>query len=149
MTCLGSKRSQPPMKPRTRVTQKWKGIRKALLHVAIPVALASASFAAAPLQSRDAEIGVSRHGKFARDLDRRNPNALVRVIVQFKTAPQSRHFQKMSADGAMLNTKLTSIRAAVFTLPVSAVAKLEKNPDVLYVSPDRPVHLTAAYETFE
>ena len=38
------------MKPRNLQTQKWKGMRTALLRLAIPVVLATASFAVTPTQ---------------------------------------------------------------------------------------------------
>jgi len=138
------------MKPQRLRTQKWKGIRKALLHLAIPVLFATASLAAAPPQRSDQKLGATNYsGMVARDIDRRNPNALVDVIVQFKVTPRNRHYQRMSARGAVLKTRLHSINAAAFRLPVSAIAKLEKDPDVLYVSPDRTVHLNNNYETYE
>ncbi len=54
----------------------------------------------------------------------------------------------MSARGAAVKTKLHSIKAAAFRLPVSALTKLEKDPDIVYVSPDRPVSLKNNYESF-
>jgi serine protease AprX len=138
------------MKPRRSRTQKWKGIRKALLRLAFPVLFTTASFAATPPQPSNQKTGATQYpGRFARDIDRRNPNALIDVIVQFKVTPSSLHYQRMSARGAVLRTRLHSINAAAFRLPASAIAKLEKDPDVLYVSPDRTVHLSSNYETYE
>src|SRR5271167_3625431 len=82
--------SDYPMKEPRLSTQKWKGIRRTLLCLAIPVLLATASFAAPQ--------------KVAHDIDRHNPNALVDVIVQFKVTPNASHYQKMSARGAVLRT---------------------------------------------
>jgi serine protease AprX len=119
------------------------------MRLAIPVLFATASFATTPPKPADQKTSAGNYaGRFARDIDRRNPNALVDVIVQFKVTPGNLHYRRMSADGALLKTKLHSIRAAAFRLPVSAIAKLEKDPDVLYVSPDRRVHLSG-YETYE
>jgi len=131
-------------------TQKWKGIRKALLRLAIPALFATASFAASPLQLRDQMPGVARYaGKVSRDIDRRHPNDMIDVIVQFKVTPRAIHYQRMSARGAVVKTRLHGIKAAAFRLPVSALAKLEKDPDVLYVSPDRAVSLKdVSYESF-
>ena len=79
----------------------------------------------------DQAFGAAHHaGKIANDIDRRHPNALIDVIVQFKVTPRAAHYQRMSARGAVLKTKLHSIKAAAFRLPVSALAKLEKDPDV-------------------
>jgi serine protease AprX len=138
------------MKPRRLRTQKWKGIGKALLRLTVPVLFATASFAATPPQPSNQKTSAALYaGRFARDIDRRHPEALVDVIVQFKVTPSGLHYRRMSARGAVLKTKLHSIRAASFRLPVSAIAQLEKDPDVLYVSPDRTVHLNSNYETYE
>ena len=89
------------MKPRRLQTQKWKGIRKALLGLAIPALFATASFAASPSQVLDREFGAAQHaGKVARDIDRRHPNARIDVIVQFRVMPTAKHYQRMSARGA-------------------------------------------------
>jgi len=134
------------MKPRKRSTQKWKSIRKALLRLAIPALFATASFATSPSQLF---VGTAQHsGKIAQDIDRHNPNALIDVIVQFNVTPTAAHYQRMSDRGAVLKTKLHSIKAAAFKIPVSALAKLEKDSDVVYVSPDRTVGIRNNYESF-
>src|SRR5277367_2677857 len=118
------------------------------MRLAIPALFATTTFAASPSQLRDQKLGaVPYTGRFARDIDRRNPNAMIDVIVQFKVTPTAKHYQRMSDRGATLRTKLHSIKAASFRIPVSALAKLEQDPDVLYVSPDRTVHLSD-YESF-
>ena len=100
------------MKPRRVRTQKWKSIRKALLSLAIPALFATASFATSPPQLRNLFPGIARHtGKVANDIDRRHPNAMVDVIVQFKVTPRAEHYQRMSARGALLRTKLHTIKA--------------------------------------
>ena len=136
------------MKKRTGRTQKWKSIRKTLLSLAIPALFVTASLAASP-QFRNQKASAANYGaKIARDIDRRHPNDLIDVIVQFKVTPRAMHYQKMAARGATLKTKLHTIKAAAFRLPVSALDQIEKDPDVLYVTPDRPVSLKNDYETF-
>src|SRR5580700_1191173 len=148
MTSYGKDRSDPSMKPRNLETQKWKGIRTALLQFAIPVVLATASFAVSPAQLFNQGPGTA-HGKIARDLDRSHPNKRVDVIVQFKMTPTAKHYQRMAARGARVKSRLHGINAAAFNLPVSALAKLEKDSDVVYVSPDRKVTLKDnSYEVF-
>jgi serine protease AprX len=135
------------MKPSKRSTEKRKAIRKVFLALAIPVLFATASFAAAP-QLQNQEIGAARYtGKIAKDVDRRHPNDLIDVIVQFKVTPTAEHYQRMSARGAVVKTKLHSIKAAAFRLPVSALTELEKDSDIVYVSPDRAVSLKNDYES--
>src|SRR5579872_5031716 len=140
MTSHGSNWSDPSMKPRKLSSEKWKGIRKTLLCLAIPLLFVTASVAVSPPQPRDPS-GVTHSGKIAKDFDRRHPNTMVDVIVQFKVTPQAAHYRRMSARGAMVKNRLHSIKAASFRLPVSALAQLEKDPDVLYISPDRKVTL--------
>jgi len=136
------------MKPRNLQTQKWKGMRTALLRFAIPVVLATASFAVTPAQLFNQGAGTA-HGKIARDIDRSHPNNRVDVIVQFKVTPTAKHYQTMSARGARVKTRLHGIKAAAFNLPVSALAKLEQDSDIAYVSPDRKVTLKDnTYESF-
>ena len=116
------------MKPRRLRSKKWKGVGKALVGIAIPVLFVTASFAASPIQPRSQMPGVAhRAGKVAKDIDRRRPTAMVNVIVQFKVTPRAMHYRRMSGRGAILKTRLHGIKAAAFRLPVSALAKLEKD----------------------
>jgi serine protease AprX len=136
------------MKLRNLQTQKWKGIRTALLHLAIPVVLATASFAVTPSQLFNQGPGTT-HGKIARDIDRSHPNDRMDVIVQFNVTPSAKHYQRMAARGATVKTRLHGIKAAAFNIPVAALAQLEKDSDVVYVSPDRKVTLKDnSYEVF-
>ena len=79
--------------------------------------------------------------KIARDIDRSHPNNRVDVIVQYKVTPTAKHYRTMTARGARVRTKLHGIKAAAFNLPVSALAKLEADSDIAYVTPDRKVTL--------
>ena len=136
------------MKPRNSQTQKWKGMRTTLLRLAIPVVLATASFAVTPAQLFNQGPGTT-HGKIARDIDRSHPNNRVDVIVQYKVTPTAKHYRTMTARGARVRTKLHGIKAAAFNLPVSALAKLEADSDIAYVTPDRKVTLKDnSYESF-
>src|SRR5580698_7584952 len=147
MTSHGRNWSDPLFLPLRPSTEKWKGIRKALLALAIPALLATTSFAVSPSQLFNQGL-TTAHGKIARDIDRSHPRDMVDVIVQFTVTPTAAHYQRMAARGAMVKTRLHTIKAAAFRLPVSALAKLEKDPDIAYVSPDRPVSLSNSYESF-
>src|SRR5579863_5697253 len=147
MTSYGKDRSDPSMKPRNLQTQKWKGVRTALLRLAIPAVLATVSFAVTPSQLFNQ--GDITHGKIARDIDRSHPSHRMDVIVQFKMTPTAKHYQRMTARGAMVKSKLHGIKAAAFNIPVSALAEMEKDADIAYVSPDRKVTLKDnTYESF-
>jgi serine protease AprX len=60
------------------------------------------------------------------------------VIIQFKQTPQAQHFAAISARGGRLNFSLPHIKGAAYRIPAGLLAWLENNPDVAYVSPDRP-----------
>jgi serine protease AprX len=75
-----------------------------------------------------ASLGFGQPSKLAPDLDGRDPEARVNVIVQYKQLPQQRHIDAVLARGGR----------HLKTLNVE-LADLAKDPDVAYVSPDRPV----------
>src|SRR2546427_3863218 len=65
--------------------------------------------------------------------------ATVDVIIQFSQTPTAVHHQKVQNQGGALKTKLDFIKAAHYTVPVEALDALADDPDVTYISPDRPV----------
>ncbi len=77
--------------------------------------------------------------KVAKDLEGLDPAAEIDVIVQFKSTPTQKQLDKVHAKGGKDKVKLDKIKAAAFTLPVSAIEDLADDPDVEYISPDRPV----------
>jgi serine protease AprX len=66
-------------------------------------------------------------------------NKNVNVIVQYKQAPQQETLARLQNKGGQLASKLDLIKGAAFTLPVNALAALENDPDVEYVSVDHPL----------
>jgi serine protease AprX len=93
------------------------------------------------------EAAFAQHGKFADDLAPAAARAhrgirsteTVRVIVQYKNTPQSRHERRMTDLGAHLNHRLGSVKAIALTIPVSALPALEADPEILSVSIDHPL----------
>src|SRR5216684_6407718 len=65
--------------------------------------------------------------------------ATVDVIIQFNQTPTAAHHQKVQSKGGVLKTKLDFIKAAHYSVPVEALDALADDPDVAYISPDRPV----------
>jgi len=112
----------------------------ALLVLSIP------SFA---LANRNGVEGEPFHGKLSRDLYRGKSPKLIDVIVQFRVTPRTEHYQRMAQRGALLRSRLQGIHAATFRLSSAAIEQLEKDPDVLYVSPDRSVNLANDNEPYE
>ncbi len=63
----------------------------------------------------------------------------VKVIVQYRQVPTSEHYATMRGRGGRLQSKLHMIKAAAFTIPVSTLAALEADPEVVSVSIDHPM----------
>src|SRR5438270_7481589 len=116
------------------------------LAVLLVLMLAHAASAASPPKSAAAVA----QGKFAKYLNYKDGNGLVDVIVQYRVTPTTAHYSKMASRGATVKSKLHSIHAAAFRIPASAIPLLEQDPDILYVTPDRPVKLSSVmYEPYE
>jgi len=63
----------------------------------------------------------------------------VDVIIQFNETPTEAHHQKVQNQGGVLKTKLDFIKGAHYSVPVESLDALADDPDVAYISPDRPV----------
>jgi len=65
----------------------------------------------------------------------------VKVIVQYRQVPTATHYATMHNRGGKLNAKLHTIKAAAFTIPVSALTALESDPEIVSVSIDHPMNV--------
>src|ERR1700730_8308135 len=65
----------------------------------------------------------------------------VRVIVQYKQTPTAAHYATMQNRGGRLHSKLHMIKGAAFTIPVSALAALEADPEIASVTIDHPMNV--------
>src|ERR1035441_7408817 len=65
----------------------------------------------------------------------------VRVIVQYKQVPTAAHYATMQGRGGRLHSKLHMIKSAAFTIPVSALAALEADPEIASVTIDHPMNV--------
>jgi serine protease AprX len=76
-------------------------------------------------------------GKLSNDLPK---SGSVNVIVQFYREPDAKEAKKLlDIKGAKLNKKFVSVAGFLVTLPAESLPLLEADPDVKYVSLDRPV----------
>jgi serine protease AprX len=93
---------------------------------------------------------ASTPAKFSADLQQRaaGANSMVTVIVQFRQMPGDASLKTMQLGGAAIKSKLHTIRAVTMRVPVSMLANLAKDPNVAYITPDRPVSLTATNEDY-
>ena len=65
----------------------------------------------------------------------------VKVIVQYKQVPTAAHYATMQSRGGRLHAKLHMIKGAAFTIPVSALAALEADPEIASVTIDHPMNV--------
>ena len=82
--------------------------------------------------------------KLARDLRGKKSSDQVNVIVQFNQAITTKHHKAVLKRGGKMRRELKLLRSGAYSIPASALADLEANPDVRYVTVDRPVHGAAA-----
>src|ERR1700681_484843 len=87
--------------------------------------------------------------KFSTDLQQRAAGAnMVTVIVQYRQMPTASSIRTMQVGGAAIKSNLHTIHAVTMRVPVSMLAKLAKDPNVAYITPDRPVSLTSGNEDY-
>src|ERR1035438_8090983 len=74
--------------------------------------------------------------------------AAVDIIVQYKTAPTNTQYQAVTTLGGTLVTQYGAVTSAQHSVPKSAVQSLAADPNVAYISLNRPVkgmlNITAA-----
>jgi subtilisin family serine protease len=92
-----------------------------------------------------ATFGSAASRKVAPDLARVAPDQTVNVIVRYTHPPLARHHATMANRGAKLRHSLEVVNSAAYSMPASALADLENDPEIEYVAPDRPVSATLDY----
>ena len=83
--------------------------------------------------------------KIAKDLDSIDSEALVDVIVQFRQVPTEAHHNKVINRGGQLKTELGFIKGSHYSIPAGKLEDLAEDPEVTYISPDRPVKASLDY----
>src|SRR6267378_5231475 len=84
--------------------------------------------------------------KLSKDLDAvkgGHNGATVDVIIQFNQTPTAAHHLKMQSKGGVLKAKLDVIKGAHYSVPVESLQNLADDPDVAYISPNRPLSGTS------
>jgi subtilisin family serine protease len=88
--------------------------------------------------------------KFSSDLNSHvGQDGMVTVIVQYRQMPTASKLTSLQGRGATLHSKLQTIKAVTLHVPASMLAELQSDPNVLYVSPDRNIKMTANPATEE
>src|SRR5438105_1863910 len=91
---------------------------------------------------------LAQSSKLSPDLAALNPRSTANVIIQWKNAPTITTTSNQSGLNlgglvgsllALVGKTLRSINATALTVPVSSLSTLAADPNVLYVSLDRPV----------
>jgi serine protease AprX len=94
--------------------------------------------------------GKQAPNKFSPDLQSSaNSFGLIKVNVQYRTFPTKSYLKTHQAGGATVHFQLPSIKAVTMTVPAIMLAELEKDPNVVYISPDRPMNMTSNPATEE
>src|SRR5437899_4560294 len=78
--------------------------------------------------------------KISRDLVRTERDEPVSVIVRYHSSPTAEHERRASSLQAAFVRRLDAIRSNVYRMPPSKVEALAADPEVEYVTPDRPVY---------
>src|SRR3954466_2063684 len=91
--------------------------------------------------------GGGNSSKLSPDISKLSSGAPVQVIVQYVHSPTDRDDQKTLAVGGLLRKKFKHTKSRAIRVPRTALAALAADPNVAYVSPDRPVHAKLDYTT--
>src|SRR5579872_4916743 len=84
-------------------------------------------------------VGRAEHWKLSKELRQTDPNGTPEVIVQFTHAPTKKHYDLVTARGGTLRKNLSVVKGGVFRVPAKRLAELANDPNVAYISPNRPV----------
>ncbi len=84
-------------------------------------------------------VASASNQKLAPELQNRTNRDSVDVIVQFHSRLTARHHQMVASHGGHLKHELGLVKAAAYSVPAAALTSLAKDPDVAYISPDRPL----------
>src|SRR6059058_4488040 len=113
-------------------TTTW-GARLALLAL-VTLLAAGLSFADGKKHKLSKDLATLKGG---------HHGATVDVIIQFNETPTDAHHQKVHNKGGVLKTKLDVIKGAHYSVPVESLQKLAHDPDIAYISPNRPLSGTS------
>ena len=83
-------------------------------------------------------LSPSALAKVSKELSGQLP-ASIGVIVRYKAMPGDKHHQKVVDGGGQVQNKFDFIRSAHYSVPASMLKQLAEDPEVEFVSPDRPV----------
>ncbi len=85
--------------------------------------------------------------KMSHELNSLSGAESVDVIVQYHKVPTQTHFDRVHFRGGSLNRDLHHVKAGAFRVPAARLAELSNDPDVKFISLDRPVRATSTSST--
>ena len=94
-------------------------------------------------------VGAQNQRKLSADAEAMVNEASVPVIIRYKQMPTTRHQGNIRSHGGAVNRVLSQLPLIVASLPGSQLGAIASDPDVAYVSLDRPVRAHVAEYTAE
>lgn len=88
-----------------------------------------------------------RSAKLAQDLSSADPSANIPVIIQYVQRPDDTDDQKALNLGGQLKHQFRHLKSAAYTVPATSLKALANDPNVRYVSVDRPIRAKLDYST--
>ncbi len=86
-----------------------------------------------------ATLAFAANPKISHDIESLDPASTANVIVQFAEVPTAVQHKKVTDRGGVYRATLSIVKAGSYAVPVSALSDLAGDPDVVYISPDRPL----------
>ena len=83
-------------------------------------------------------LSFARQDKLAPEL-RTATKGNVNVIIRYKVVPGARHLQMLNRHQGQVTKDLSSMKFLAAAMPASRVDGLSNDPDVAYITPDRPL----------
>jgi serine protease AprX len=108
-----------------------------------------AFFALITLLAAASSFADGKKHKLSKDLEElknRSSGTTVDVIIQFSQVPTDAQHGKVQAKGGVLKTKLDVVKGAHYSVPVESLQTLADDPDVAYISPNRPLSGTSTLD---
>jgi serine protease AprX len=102
--------------------------------------LSSMAFSLPFITSAQPPNHTAGRGKISPDAAKSDPNSIIPVIIQYKQDPGAAQDNEIAQMGGATSQTLHSIQAKAALLPAGQLTSLTADPNVSYVSLDRPVH---------
>src|SRR5581483_3385817 len=77
--------------------------------------------------------------KIAPDASSNNSDDVINVIVQYNVPPAQKHRDRIQQHQGKVQQDLGLVNGIAAAMPASKLSDLANDPDVAYISPDRPV----------